>query len=115
MDMWDQTHRAPQAKALLVQLMKTLHQVAVDKGSWEVGSLFLLQPDPLALAEFGGEEKEMEDVYRYRKGVRELRARHTTAKLDDPPNGDQEDGEEGGAEKDKFRRRKPKAKPKADA
>ena len=67
MDMWDQHHKAPRAKALLVQLMKTLHQVAVDKGSWKVGSLFLLQPDPLALSEFVGEEKEMEDVYRYRR------------------------------------------------
>ena len=37
----------------------------------------------MALSEFGGEEREMEDVYKYRRGFRELRTRHSHARRED--------------------------------
>ena len=97
--------------------MKSLHQVALDKGEWQIGGLLLLQPDPLALAEFGGEEREMEDVYRYRRSLRELKSRHQALQRGDGGEADAEGGnidDDGpkGVDKDKGKR---KAKAKADA
>ena len=117
LDMWDLQQKPAPAKALICQAMKCLHQVALDKGDWQIGGLLLLQPDPLALAEFGGEEREMEDVYRYRRSLRELKSRHQSVQRDDGGEADAEGGnldDEGpkGQGKDK-KKKKPKAK--ADA
>jgi hypothetical protein len=61
------------AAALTVQMLKVLHQLAVDGGSWDTAMMLWPAPDPLASDEFGGSELEMRRIHAYRKAVSELR------------------------------------------
>ena len=69
--------------ALVVQGLKSLHQVALDHGGWENAQLLLPYPDPLGRLEFGGEEGELEAIHKYRKSTKELKARHNTTEAPD--------------------------------
>eukprot|EP00973_Karenia_brevis_P035831 4945493-Karenia_brevis.AAC.1 len=64
-----------QAQASLIQLVKGLLQVALDKGDWATAQLLLPWQDPTARAEWGGDEKELEEIYKYRRAIKELRAK----------------------------------------
>ena len=59
--------------ATLVQLLKALHQVAIDGENWDSALHMLPYQDPLASDEFGGEEEELETIAAYRKAVKELK------------------------------------------
>ena len=49
-------HSPAVCRAMLVQLLKCLHQTAIDGGGWTLGFLMWPQEDPLASEPFGGEE-----------------------------------------------------------
>ena len=59
--------------ALLCQLLKVLHQVSLDHGSWESTSLLWAFKDPLSPEAFVGDEDEMVRVHTYQKAQHELR------------------------------------------
>jgi hypothetical protein len=63
---------AQPAQAYMVQLLRCLHQVCLDQGSWEVGSLLLPKSDPLSRTEFGGTLAELEVVDGYREALKKL-------------------------------------------
>ena len=60
------------AGAMLVQLLKALHQVALDGGSWQTATLFLIVPDPKIQSSFGGSSREQELAHQYLKAKNEL-------------------------------------------
>ena len=62
-----------QASALAVQACKALHQVALDKGSWENAQLLIPLEEVGERSKFGGDERELRGIYKYRKSLRELR------------------------------------------
>ena len=59
--------------AFLIQLMKCIHQVVIDNGTWEDGVEFLPLADPLGKAEFAGDESEIEAVASRREALATLR------------------------------------------
>ena len=63
------------ATALVCQISKALHQVAVDKGDWDTAQLLIPLPDALTEAPFGGDEEELELVHSYKKSLRELKSK----------------------------------------
>jgi hypothetical protein len=62
-----------EAQAYMVQLLRGLHQVTLDGGSWEVASLLLPNRDPCARDHFGATERELEAVVAYQKAMKEIR------------------------------------------
>jgi hypothetical protein len=81
-------------KAYLVQILKCLHQVALDSGAWTTANLLLPTEDPLAPDEFGGEPEELQVAYNYVSALKELKSRHTAthAKQESSSNEEQDDG-----------------------
>ena len=71
-----QSHRPAVAQAMLVQALKALHQVALDKGDWASATLLWPGEDPTVGEHFGGSETEMRHVHSYRKSLSELRGHH---------------------------------------
>ena len=67
-----------QAIAFNIQLLKALHQVALDRGDWSSAALLIPSADPLAREAFGGEERELLEVHRYKKALRDLKEKHQT-------------------------------------
>ena len=63
----------------LVQSLKALHQVALDRGSWRLAKDLIPTPDPLVREDFGGDERELEAIHSYHKALKELRERGLSA------------------------------------
>jgi hypothetical protein len=107
--------RADVAMAMPVQLLKCVHQVALDGGNWQSGQMLLLHPAPLAPIDFGGEPEEMEAVYVHHKALAELKKAHrrVTGKGAEKPDSDSD--EETAAAKKKKRDKKKKGKDGAKA
>ena len=61
------------AAAFLVQVLKCLHQVSIDQGSWATGHLLLPLEDPLAPDEFGGDPEELKLAHSYHSALQDLR------------------------------------------
>ena len=101
--------------AMLVQLLKALHQVALDRGSWNAAALMLLHPDPLTTEDFGGDEWETEEVHKYTKAVRELKAAHKNHTADASSENDSpsEDADDSGKKKKKKKKNLPEDEAKA--
>ena len=59
--------------AMLVQISKSMHQAAINQGSWEIAALLLPTEDPLSRPEFGGDAEEMIRVQSHRRSMRDLR------------------------------------------
>lgn len=59
--------------ACLVQLLKAVHQVSLDNGSWMDASLLLPVPDPIFKVEFGAEEEELEGIAAHREALAKLK------------------------------------------
>ena len=70
------TGQTKEALVICIQLMKGLHQMFLDGGSWETASLLLPTTDPKKRREFGGEDREMEIISAYRKSRYELVKAH---------------------------------------
>ena len=51
-----------QGTTLLCQLLRAIHQMSIDNGSWEDASGFLPLGDPLPKPEFACEESELEKI-----------------------------------------------------
>ena len=58
-----------------IQMLKCLHQVALDRGSWHQGQLLLPEVDPLAQDEFGGDPSELQVVHKYTQALKDLKAK----------------------------------------
>ena len=58
-----------------MQMLKCLHQVALDNGSWHQGQLLLPDPDPLAQDEFGGDPNELQVVHKYSQALKDLKSK----------------------------------------
>ena len=58
-----------------VQLLRALHQVSLDQGSWKTGSLLMSHADPLERPKFGGEPDQLEKIASYVKAMTELEKR----------------------------------------
>ena len=61
------------AEAYLVQLLRALHQVAIDGGQWDTGTLLLPTPDPIYRYQFGGTEEDLEVIAGYQDTIEKLR------------------------------------------
>ena len=59
-------------QAYLVQACKALHQVALDRGSWNSAHLLLPEPDPLSPEEFGGDVHELLAAHAFTSVVSDL-------------------------------------------
>ena len=60
------------AGVICVQLLKALHQVAIDGGAWTNATLYLPTPDPLTRRMHRGDDGEMEVISVYRKAQLDL-------------------------------------------
>ena len=70
---WAVIHNNPMTCcACLVQLLKGLHQAALNQGRWRVASLLQLAPDPLSPPEFGGLPAELAGVASYDSAINTL-------------------------------------------
>ena len=64
------------AEGHLVQMLKALHQAALDKGQWKHASLLMPTADPLARVDFGGNESEMRKIHTFGKALSQLKEKH---------------------------------------
>ena len=64
------------AEASTVQLLKAIHQCALDRGSWGTASMLLVTADPNENAKFAGSSREMELIHRHMKATEELTKSH---------------------------------------
>ena len=75
------------ASLMIVQLLRAVHQVALDQGSWQAASLLLSHQDPMERQKFGGEPEQLERIASYLKAVSELEKRNLqNAPKEDYPN-----------------------------
>ena len=65
--------RADQASAFTVQLLRALHQVAIDHGEWHTALKLLPHKDPLERETFGGTEQDLQAVYAYQESLNKLK------------------------------------------
>jgi hypothetical protein len=90
--------------ASLCLILQSLHQCALDGGSWQSAQLMLPGPDYLGRPEFGGDFVSMTGIAAYRKALKDLKQQHGVT---------EQDHEEGEAHEAGTRRRgKDKAKEK---
>jgi hypothetical protein len=88
----------PKVRMMLVQLLKSIHQVGLDNGDWGTAKLMVMGTDPMSRQLFGGSEKELEKVHLYQKSVRELRAQHVQSQAVNRPGRVVEEVDEGAEE-----------------
>ena len=106
-----------QAAATSVQLLKALHQTALDQGSWSNSMLLLPWDDALRADLFGGDEDEMMAAAKWNRGIRDLQSavaassRFPRAQQDDASG----DGPQGGQAPDNRAARRAAAAAKANA
>ena len=63
----------PLALGELIQLLKALHQAALDSGRWRTACHMCILPDPLGRQEFGGSQTEMQTISTYQAALGKLR------------------------------------------
>ena len=68
-----------QAAATSVQLLKALHQTALDNGAWSNSMLLLPWDDALRPDIFGGDEDEMMAAAKWNRGIRGLQSQVSAA------------------------------------
>jgi len=85
----------PRLEAEIAAQLRTLLQVATDRGGWDNALLLTPYADPLHSQAFGGEDCQMEAVAKFQKAQKELAAKVT---LGQPSHADEpeDDGGEGG-------------------
>lgn len=107
LQLWEEEQPA-HARAMLVQLLKGLHQVAIDGGSWQNANRIIPSRDPYEIVEFAGEEREPEAVQKYNKGVKYLRSGNNL--LDSEEEAKQDAGKENAQSKRAKQRQRQKEK-----
>ncbi len=60
------------AQAYMVQLSRGLHQTQIDNGSWDNSVYLLPVQDLVSKVLFGGTERELETIFKYRESLRKL-------------------------------------------
>lgn len=93
------------ASLMIVQLLRAVHQVALDQGPWQAASLLLSHTDPMERQRFGGEPEQLERIASYLKAVSELEKRslQNVPKEDNPnpnPKGRGKNDRKGGKKED---------------
>lgn len=58
--------------AMLAQLLRAIHQMNLDNGSWEDAAAYMPGGDPLEKAEFAGDESEVEIIAARREAMSKL-------------------------------------------
>ena len=96
-----------QVDGLKVQLLKCMHQVALDQGSCQKAQYLLPHQNLVQAEEFGGDPIELRKVYKFQKALHKLQARKTRE--------DSEGEEQGDEPKTRNDRRVAAAKAKAAA
>ena len=96
------------AQRYLTQILKSLHQVALDHGAWTTAHLLLPVEDPFAAEEFGGNMFELQAAHQYQSALGELRKARAPA----PGYVSADQEVEAGAEGAPRRQRGPKARAK---
>ena len=91
--------------AQAVQASKCLHSVALNRGSWEQGDLFLEEGDPQAADALPGTACEVEDIYKYQKAYKTLRHK-TSAPLESSESEDTPDATTQRKKKSKKKKKK---------
>jgi hypothetical protein len=61
-----------EGEAYLVQVLRALHQSALDDGEWESAGLLLPKADPIKKPVFGGTQSELEVIAAYKEALRKL-------------------------------------------
>ena len=104
-----------QALRQLIQNMKSKKQAAIDSGSWETAWHLTGLHDRMERPAFAGNHREMASIARYRKAMKDLRAR--TGGPSGPPKVSEDEAEAGEAaeERKAAAKRKAEAKEKAAA
>eukprot|EP00973_Karenia_brevis_P005077 698105-Karenia_brevis.AAC.1 len=69
-------NKPQEAAAFLVQTGKSIHQTALDGGSWSNAVLLIPSSDPLGEPSFGGQETKLRAVHQHKKSLRELKDHH---------------------------------------
>ena len=69
--------------AILIQLLKAVHQVALDQGSWHAGQHLLVHRDSMATCDFGGDPTEIEAIHSFTKALGELTKAHQVSQAGD--------------------------------
>ena len=85
--------QSDQAAAATVQLLRALHQLAIDNGDWCIASKLLAHRDPLEKREFGGSEQQLQAIHAYERALAELKPKQQ--------NQNNTNKDHGGAENDK--------------
>jgi hypothetical protein len=89
-------------EAYLCQLLRGLHQVSLDNGSWDTAALLLPKKDPLHRELFGGTERELEAAVAYQEALRKIKKGISLAQDADeekkPVNNKKGGGKGGGAD-----------------
>ena len=57
----------------MAQILKSLHQVALDQGAWLSAQHLLPGGDPIDRVAFGGSHQEMEAIAGYHDAIRKLK------------------------------------------
>ncbi len=82
--------RVLESQAYTCQLLKCLHQLAIDKGDWRVALLMLPGEDPCGRPAFAASEGELERIVAYQESLKKLQTRQTGGAKDvdesDPKN-----------------------------
>jgi hypothetical protein len=72
-------------------MLRALHQVALDGGTWSTASLLLPRQDPIYREQFGATGEELEAIVAYQEAMKKLKPRQ------DQPGGGKGEGK--GADK----------------
>ena len=60
--------------AYLCLLAQSMHQSCIDQGDWSTAVMILPTEDPLNRTPFGADERQLAEIYSYRKAIRELKS-----------------------------------------
>ena len=99
-----------QAAATAVQLLKAIHQAALDQWSWSLASTLLPWEDPLQRQVFGGDEEEMSAAAAWNRSIRDLQAQVSKLTGSQSQTMDHASEETGARQADKKARAAAKAK-----
>ena len=78
------------------QLLKALHQVSLDGGTWGDASLLLPVADPIRKRDFGASEAEIEVIAGYRRARQDLMKSRTQKEEEVDPKGQGQPNDKGG-------------------
>ena len=65
--------KVTQAHGYIIQILKSLRQIAIDDGSWQNALHLLPTVNPIDRREFGGTHSELRQVFAYKKSLAQLR------------------------------------------